>query len=107
MASDVCQLADVFENFRNNCFCNYKLDQTYFVSSPQLAWNAMFEMQDIKLELISDPEMYCMIHLNIRGGICHASGRYARAKHKYMGALYRPEEPESFIMCIDATILYG
>ena len=48
-----------------------------------------------------------MIQPNIRGGICHASGRYARANNKYMGALYRPDEPESFIMYIDATNLYG
>ena len=107
LASDVCQLADVFENFRHNCFQNYKLDPAYFVSAPQLAWNAMFKFLDLKLELISDPEMYRMIQPNIRGGICHASGRYARANNKYMGALYRPDEPESFIMYIDATNLYG
>ena len=67
----------------------------------------MFNMQDLKLKLISDPEMYRMIQLNIRGGICHASGRYARANNKYMGALDRPYKPESFIMYIDATNLYG
>ena len=64
-------------------------------------------MQDLKLELISDPEMYRMIQPNIRGGICHASGRYALANNKYMGKLYRPDKPESFIMYIDATNLYG
>ena len=64
-------------------------------------------MQDLKLELISDPEMYLMIQPNIRGGICHASGRYARANNIYMGKLYPPDEPESFIMYIDATNLYG
>jgi hypothetical protein len=67
----------------------------------------MFKMLDLKLELISDPEMYRMIQPNIRGGICHASGRYAKANNKYMGSLYRPNEPESFIMYIDATNLYG
>ena len=66
----------------------------------------MFKMQDLKLELISEPEMHRMIQPNIRGGICHASGRYARANNKYMGTLYRPVEPE-FIMYIDATNLYG
>ena len=67
----------------------------------------MFKMQDFKLDLISDPERYRIIQPNIRGGICHASGRYARANNKYMGALYRPDEPESFIIYIDATNLYG
>ena len=64
-------------------------------------------MQELKLELISDPEMNCMIQPNIRGGIFHASGRYACDNNKYMGALYRPDEPESFIMYIDATKYYG
>ena len=107
LASDVCQLADVFENFSINCFKNYKLDPVYFVSAPKLAWNATFKMQDLKLELINDLDMYRMIQSNIRGGICHASGRYARANNKYMVALYRLDEPESFIMYIDATNLYG
>ena len=103
----MCQRADVFQNLRSICFLNYKLDPAYFVSAPQLAWNAMFKMHNLKLKLISDPEMYWMIKPNIRGGICHASGRYVRANNKYMGALYRSDEPESFIMYIDATNLYG
>ena len=61
LASDVCQLADVFQNFRSICHQKYQLDPAYFVSAPQLAWNSMFKMQDLKLELISDPEMYRMI----------------------------------------------
>ena len=67
----------------------------------------MFKMQGLKLELICDPEMYRMIQPNICGCICHASGRYARANNKYMGALYRHVEADSYIMYIDATNLYG
>ena len=67
----------------------------------------MLKMQDLKIELISDPEIYRTIQPNIRGRFCHASGRYARANNKYIGALYRFDEPESFIMYIDATKLYG
>ena len=79
LASDLCQLADVFQNFRCICHTTYQLDPAYFVSATKLAWNSMFKMQDLKLELINDPEMYQMIKHNIRGGICYASGRYARA----------------------------
>ena len=107
LTSDVCQLADVFENFRRICFGMYKLDPAYFMSSPQLSWNSAFKKLGLKLELISDGEMYRMIHPNVRGGICQSSVRYARANNKYMGALYRPNERESFIMYIDATNLYG
>ena len=67
----------------------------------------MLKMQDLKLKQFSDLEMYRMIHPNIHGGICHASGRYARANNIYIGALYRPDKLESFIMFIDATNFYG
>ena len=107
LASHVCQLADLFQYLRSICHQNYQLNPAYFVLAPQLAWNSMFKMQDLKLELFSDPEMYRMIQPNIRGGICHASGCCARANNKYMGALYQPDEPESFIMYIDATNLNG
>ena len=55
MAIDICQLADVFEHFRSNCFIINTLDFAYLVLAPQLAWNVMFNMQNLKL--ISDPEM--------------------------------------------------
>ena len=35
LASDVCKLANVFENFRSRIL-NYKLDQSYIVLAPQL-----------------------------------------------------------------------
>ena len=67
----------------------------------------MFKYQKLELELISDPEMYRMIQPNIRGGICHASVRYACANNKYMEALFRLDKRDSFIMYIDATNRYG
>ena len=37
LASDVCQLADVFQNFRCICHQNYQLAPAQFVLAPQLA----------------------------------------------------------------------
>ena len=48
-----------------------------------------------------------MIQPNIRGGICHASVRYALANNKLMGSLYDPRLPTSYIMEVDANNLYG
>ena len=48
-----------------------------------------------------------MIQPNIRGGICHASVRYARANKKMMGSLYDPTPPTSYTMEVDANNLYG
>ena len=74
--SDICLLADVFQMFRNNSLGEYQLDSAYFVSAPQLAWNALLKHIDQLIPLIIDPEMYWMIQPNIRGGICHLSVRY-------------------------------
>ena len=35
---DIALLADVLENFRNNCIEIYKLDPAYFLTAPGLAW---------------------------------------------------------------------
>ena len=78
----ICLLADVFQAFRNQYLDEYQLDPDYFVSAPQLAWNALLKHIDGPIPLITDPEMYRMIQPNIRGGICHASVRYVRANNK-------------------------
>ena len=57
---DVKILTDVWLNFRNLCMDNYKLDPSFYYTSPGLAWDAMLLKTKIKLELISDPDMYLM-----------------------------------------------
>ena len=47
--TDVCLLADVFQTFRSTSKEAYDLDPAYFLSAPQLAWNAMLRF--IKLPM--------------------------------------------------------
>ena len=105
--SDICLLADVFQMFHNNSFDEYQLNPAYFVSAPQLAWNALLKHINQSIPLITDPEMYRMIQMNIRGGICHASVCYVRANNKLLGSLYDPTKPTSYTMEVDANNLYG
>ena len=77
-------LADVFENFRNKCLEICEFDPTYFASAPGLAWQTCLKQTGIKLELITDYYMLLMIEKGIRGGICQATNRYAKANNKYM-----------------------
>ena len=51
--------------------------------------------------------MYRMILPNIRGGICHASVRYARAINKLIGSLYDLQLSTSYTMEVDANNPYG
>ena len=66
------------------CLDIYELDPVYFVSAPGLAWQACLKKIEVKLELLTDYEMILMIAKGIRGGICQATHRYAKANNKYM-----------------------
>ena len=81
--SDTLLLADVFENFRNMSLDIYGLDPVYFVPAPGLAWQACLKKTEVKLELLTDYDMVLMIEKEIRGDICQARHRYAKANNKY------------------------
>ena len=98
-------LADVSENFRNMCIKVYELDPAHFLSAPGLAWQACLKKTELELELITDVDMLLM-GKGIRGGICHAILRYAKANNKYMKD-YNKDEEESFLEYLDANNLYG
>ena len=67
--SDILLLADVFENFRKTCLQYYKLDPCHYFTSPGLSWDAMLKMTNIKLELMTDVDMFQFIEKGMRGGI--------------------------------------
>ena len=99
-------LADVFENFRNMSIKVYKLDPDHFLSAPGLAWQACLKKTNVKLELLTDADMLLMVEEGIRGGICQAIHRYARANNKYTKN-YDEDEESSYIQYLDANNLYG
>ena len=106
--SDTLLLADVFENFRNVCLSNYELDPAHFVSLPGLAWQACLKKTNVELELLTDYDMLLMIEEGIRGGICHAVHRYAKANNIYIYMKdYDSSKESSYIQYLDANNLYG
>ena len=104
--SDTLLLADIFENFRQSCLRNYELDPAHFVSLPGLAWQACLKKTNVELELLTDYDMLLMLEEGIRGGICHAIQRYAKANNKYMKDYDKKKKP-SYIQYLDANNLYG
>ena len=82
--SDTSLLADVFENFRDKCIEIYELDPAHFLSAPGLSWQACLKKTGVKLELLTDKDMLLMYEEGTRGGMCHATYRYAKVKNKYM-----------------------
>ena len=104
--SDTLLLADVFENFRNMCIKVYELDPAHFLTAPGLAWQACLEKIKVKLELLTDVDMLPMVEKGIKGGICHAIYRYAKANNKYMKN-YNKDKEKPFLQYLDSNNLYG
>ena len=61
LIKDVLLLADVFEKFINTCLKFYKRYPYHYFSSPGLYWDATLKMTGVKLEKITDIEMYLFI----------------------------------------------
>ena len=67
-------LSDVFEKFRNLSIENYGLDPCNSFSSPGLIFDATIKMAVVKLDCISDIEMYQIIEKGIRGRVSIIAG---------------------------------
>jgi hypothetical protein len=53
-----------------------------------------------KLENITDPRIYNMLELGLRGGVSMISQRFATANNKYMDD-YSEGEPDRYLFYID------
>ena len=103
--SDTLLLADVFENFRDKCIEIYGLDPANFLSAPGLAWQASLKKTRVELQLLTDIDILLMVEEGIRGGICQAIYRYAKANNKYIDNYYK--KITSYLLYLDADNLYG
>ena len=66
----------------------------------------MLKKTNIKLELLTDYDMLLIVEEGIRGGICHAIHRHAKANNKYMKN-YDKNKESSYIQYLNANRLYG
>ena len=101
--SNTLLLADVFENFRNVCLKIYRLDPAKFLSAPGLA---AFKKTKVKLDILTDIDMFLMVEKGIRGGICHSIYQYAKSSNKYMKD-YNKNRESSYIQYWDVNNSYG
>ena len=104
--TDVLLLTDAFENFRSLCMKYYGLDPAYYMTLPNVAWDAMLKKTNITLDLVHDQDMYEMIEKRKRGGVCQVSSKYGKANTKYMKS-YNQDISSSHLIHLGANNLYG
>ena len=67
-STDVVLLTDVFETFINRYHEIYKLGLAWFYSSPGIVWQAAIRLTNIRLDQITDLDIYLFAEDEIRGG---------------------------------------
>ena len=67
---------------------------------------SLFKKAEIELAFLTDADMLLMIEKEIRGGICHAIHKYAKANNKCMKN-YDQNKESTYTQYLDANNLYG
>jgi hypothetical protein len=100
MLLDTSLLADVFQAFRKTILDVYELDPPHFYSIPGLGWAGALKYTNVKLELITDVDMYMFFESGIRGGISGVKKRFCQANNEYMHD-YDEDKERIFLTYLD------
>ena len=102
---DVLLLANVFWKLRNNIIKNYEFYPSHYLNAPALSWDAMLNITKVKLELISDLDMYLFFEKWLRGWVSYVSNRYSKDNNKYLKS-YDSKQESKHIIYLDTNKLY-
>ena len=106
LKTNVLLLASVFEKFINVFLEYYGLDLCNYFRSPGLSWDVMLKITEIKLELISDIDMYLFAGEGMRGSISYILKRFIWDNNKYL-KFYDDTRQSKYTMYLDANNLCG
>jgi len=73
---------------------------------PSLAWTCALKLADVKLDLITELDMFLLVENSMRGGISTISRRHAKANNPQVKG-YDPSKPMSYITYLDCNNIYG
>ncbi len=108
LATDVCLLSDVFENFRDLCLQTLKLDASHFMTAPGFAFDCMLKHTNVKLERLKQYDIQIFLENGLRGGICHSVKRHVKANIPNIQNInYDSNKPVTWLAYLDCVNLYG
>ena len=88
------------------CLEYYNIDPLHSYTAPGFAWQAALKMSDVRLELLSDKDMYTFFEAGKRGGVSFFSHRFATSNVPG-SKTYDPEKPINHLIYLDDNNLYG
>lgn len=106
LETDVLLLADVFMNYTIMCLKDDGLDPSHYVSAPGMFNDSLYKSTSAEIKLITDLDQYNLVEKGIRGGMCMASHRYAKANNPKCPD-YDERKPKSWILDEDMNALYS
>jgi hypothetical protein len=104
-------LSDIFEELPVTAQEAWSLDAALYPTLPSLGWDGLLKTTTlgpdaVRLELLTDPDMYMMCESGLRGGLCCVMERHAKANNPMVEG-YDAAQPTSYITYDDANNLYG
>ena len=90
---------------RDVCIENFSLHPNRYHTLTGLAWYVALKITEVRLKLLSDPDMLLMVEKGIRG-VAMTSHRYGKTNNPYMGDKYDKTEPSKYLVYLDANNLY-
>ena len=107
LLADCLLLANVFENYRDCCLRDYRLDPVHYFSSPHFTFDAFLLFSGVRLELLMDVDQYLFLNRAMHGGLSMISKRYSKANHPNLKSGYDQLKPLKLLFFLDAINLYG
>ena len=107
LLADCLLLVDIFENYRDCCLSQYRLDPIHYFSSPHFTFDTFLLFTRVQLDLLMDIDQYLFLNRAMWGGLSMVSKCYSKANHPSLSEAYDPLHPHKFILFLNANNLYG
>lgn len=106
LMTDAILLGTVFQYFRKVTISHFRLDPLHYFSLSQYSLDAALLMSNVRLEQLTDLDMYTFFEQSMRGGISTITTREAIATNKHLGNM-TSEEESTYLCYLDKVNLYG